>query len=273
MLSWAGIYPPGMAHMEAAAGRADADINIPDFLKQLRHCHAGEPGHEPLASLNGEDQSQIPAFHTVVQETIIADFLEAGREHMHQETPYKLFVGERDPASGVTRFFPPGGKGGFFPVDRQDTVVGNGNLVCVFPKIFDGIAKAIERLLNIRAPVFPVESVPEPLPADGCAQAGDGGGERKAAFLEKGIQQGKEFPLEFIPEDKDRDKKFPCGLTYPAVRRQPTAGDNTVHMDVVIQLLVPGVEHLDDAGCCPEVLRVCGKLQQCFGTAFVEESV
>ena len=40
---------------------------------------------------------------------------------------------------------------------------------------------------------------------------------------------------------------------------KPTTGNNAVHMNMVIDFLVPGVEHLDDPGCCSEMLFICRK--------------
>ena len=34
------------------------------------------------------------------------------------------------------------------------------------------------------------------------------------------------------------------------------SGNNAVHMNMVIQLLVPGMKHLNDAECCPEPLLI-----------------
>jgi len=44
-------------------------------------------------------------------------------------------------------------------------------------------------------------------------------------------------------------------------------------MHMVVQLLVPGMEDLDDAGLGTEILLVRGQLQERFGTASMEEAV
>ncbi len=44
------------------------------------------------------------------------------------------------------------------------------------------------------------------------------------------------------------------------VRGKATPGNNAVHMDMVVDFLIPGVEHLDDARGCPQMLFVLGKL-------------
>lgn len=46
-----------------------------------------------------------------------------------------------------------------------------------------------------------------------------------------------------------------------------------MHMDMVIQFLVPGVKHLDNAGYRAKVSGIGRKFQKRLGTAFVEKSV
>ena len=89
----------------------------------------------------------------------------------------------------------------------------------------------------------------------------------------QGVQEGEIFPLELIPENPDGDKKL-CGrLPDPVVRGKPSAGDDAVHVDMVVQLLIPGVEYLDDPGLCAKIFLVCTQFQKGFGTALMEQSV
>jgi hypothetical protein len=44
-------------------------------------------------------------------------------------------------------------------------------------------------------------------------------------------------------------------------------------MYMVIQFLIPGMEYLDDTGCCPEILPVSRQLEKCFGAASVKETI
>lgn len=57
------------------------------------------------------------------------------------------------------------------------------------------------------------------------------------------------------------------------VRGEPAAGNNTVHMHMIMKLLIPGMEYLDDSGCCAEVLFVFREFQKCFGAASVEKPI
>ena len=89
----------------------------------------------------------------------------------------------------------------------------------------------------------------------------------------QGVQEGEIFPLELIPENPDGDKKLCRRLPDPAVRSKPSPRDDAVHMDMIIQFLVPGVEYLDDPGLCAKIFLVCTQFQKGFGTALMEQSI
>lgn len=68
------------------------------------------------------------------------------------------------------------------------------------------------------------------------------------------LQKCKIFTLEFITNHFNRNEKRTFGFPDFPVGAQTAAGHDTVHMYMIIQLLVPCVEDLDDTGCCPEIL-------------------
>ena len=57
------------------------------------------------------------------------------------------------------------------------------------------------------------------------------------------------------------------------VRGESSAGDDAVHMDVIIHLLVPCMKDLDDAGNSTKILFIRRKLKECFGTASVKKGI
>ena len=40
------------------------------------------------------------------------------------------------------------------------------------------------------------------------------------------------------------------------VRSKPAAGNNTVHMYMIIDFMIPCVQYLNDIGCCAEMLFI-----------------
>lgn len=75
-----------------------------------------------------------------------------------------------------------------------------------------------------------------------------GRGKVQGAVCIKGGKPCHIFSLEFIPQNRRGDKKVTGGLSDFPVLCKTAAGNNTVHVHMVIQFLVPGVKHLDDTG-------------------------
>lgn len=267
------MAPPQLLHRSTAAFRTDSQIYVPYCFEQFCHGETCIALAESLAPLEPEDQFQISGLHPVIEESIIADLLETGGEHMQQETPDKLFVAESDLPFRITGFPAPCREDNLCFRDGKDPAVGDCDLVGIAPQIFDGVTKAVEGLLDVRAPVFSIKAVFELLPDAVLLQFPAGGRKNKFLLLMQSLQEGEIFSLKLIPEDSDRDEKL-CGrLPDPAVRSKASPGDDTVHMDMIVQFLVPGVEHLDDPGLCPKVFFVGRQFQKSFGTAFMEQPV
>lgn len=140
-------------------------------------------------------------------------------------------------------------------------------------KVFDGIAEAVESLLDIRAPVPAVKSVPETLPAGRLPESSTGIREGKGTIFIKLLQECKVFPLEFIPQDKDRQEEGSAAFAEFTVLCKPAAGEDAVHMYMVKHFLVPSMENLDNARLCAEVFFVATQFQQRLRAAPVEETV
>ena len=123
-------------------------------------------------------------------------------------------------------------------------------------KIFNGIAETVKSFFDVRAPVFFIKVIFPFLETGGICQVFAGGRKRKgAAFIQAG-KAGHKFPFEFIPQDFNRDKELSTGEVYLIVFGEPAAGNNTVHMYMIIKFLVPRMEDLYDPGHCPEILLI-----------------
>ena len=109
--------------------------------------------------MDPEDQIQVSGLHPVIEESIIADLLETGREHMHQEAAGKLSMAESDLPFWIPGFPATCREGDFCFRNGKDPVVGDRNPVGIASQIFDGVTKPVEGLFDIRAPVFPVKIV------------------------------------------------------------------------------------------------------------------
>ena len=150
---------PQGPHAEAAAGSADMYVTAPYFIDDLVHGKSGQHGAKTLAPLYAEDGGKVLFPAAVVQETIITDLLEAGREYMHHEPADEFTAGKGDLLQGRIVFVVFCHKGNRTSTNRLYPGVGDGNAVCVTPQIFNGIAETVKGLPDIRAPGGIVEPV------------------------------------------------------------------------------------------------------------------
>ena len=118
-------------------------------------------------------------------------------------------------------------------MDGKDPAFPNGDPVCVTPKVFDGIAKAVEGLLDVRAPVFSVKALCEFRPFIGITQFCTGGRKNKGAVPEQSFEACHIFSPEFIPQHFNRDKELSRREAQLCVFGKPAAGDNAVHMHMI----------------------------------------
>lgn len=142
--------------------------------------------------------------------------------------------------------------------DREDSAIGNRNLMGITAQIFDRIPKTIKSFLDIRTPVFCVKTVFPFFPIVRILKFLTGRRKRKLSFLVIDLQKGKIFSFELITQNLYRNEKRTFGFPDFPVSAQTAAGHDAMHMNMVIQFLVPCVEDLDDTGCCSEILPVSG---------------
>ena len=106
----------------------------------------------------------------------------------------------------------------------------------------------------------------------GIAQLFTKGGKDKAFILVELLELYKEFSFELLPKHSDQDEKMVPHLAHVTAEGKTSTGNNTVHIHMIVQFLVPDMENLDDAGCCAEEFFIGRQLHECCDTAFVENS-
>lgn len=192
---------------------------------------------------------------------------------MHQITTDEFRVIQGDCPARLTGFLPSGEKHDLLLIYGQDAAVGNGNLVGISAKVLNGIAKTVESFLYVRTPVFFIKAVAETDPFIRTAQLFTGRRKGQFATLVQGVQFCKVFSFEFIPQDFYRDKEFIPGFPDFVVPGQAAPGNDAVHMHMVTNFLIPGMEDLDNTGCCAKILFIRGQFQKCLCTAPVEQPI
>ncbi len=160
-----------------------------------------------LPALRLKDDLQVYCLYPVVEESIAADLMEPCREHMHQETADKFRMFQRDVTFFIPRFYPFGRKSNGILSDGQYPAFRDGDLMGAAAKIFNGIAKTVEGLLDKRVPVFSIKWFFELFGSVRISQMGAGGRKDKGTALPEGNKGSHELTLKFIQKDPDRDKE------------------------------------------------------------------
>ena len=57
------------------------------------------------------------------------------------------------------------------------------------------------------------------------------------------------------------------------IQRQPTGSDDTVDMGMKLELLIPGVQHTEEADFGPQMSGIAGDFEQCFCTGSEQQIV
>ncbi len=98
--------------------------------------------------------------------------------------------------------------------------------------------------------------------------------ELELAFAERRLEAGEELAAEDTAEHLDRQeerttRRYPAGM----IRCEPAGGDHAVNMRMVLQALVPGVEHAEEADFRAQVSRIARDLEQRRGTGAEQQAV
>ena len=94
------------------------------------------------------------------------------------------------------------------------------------------------------------------------------------AFLERGLESGDELAAEDASEHLDREEEGATGGDPTGViGSEAASSDDAVDMRVVLQPLVPGMEHAEEADLGAEMPRIASDLQQRGGTGAEQQAI
>jgi hypothetical protein len=146
-------------------------------------------------------------------------------------------------------------------------MVGDGHAMGVPAEILEHIVGTAEGWFGVDDPVFS-EQWSEPGSEDlGLREQSQIAGEVQLVMLKSRLETGDELAAKHTSEYLDGEKEArarsnPAGV----IEREPAGGDNTVDMGIKLELLVPGVEHAEEADLGPEMSGVASDLEKSFCT-------
>lgn len=146
------------------------DIISPHFAEDFIQRESSQHRLELLVPLYTEDKSEVLFPLSIIEKTIITDFLESWGENMHHKTPDELQAGYSDFHGGGVIFVILCCKGDRILCNSLYPGIGDGDAVGIAPKVFNGVAKAVEGFPDIRTPGSMIEAVPESSPGNRVLQ-------------------------------------------------------------------------------------------------------
>ena len=91
--------------------------------------------------------------------------------------------------------------------------------------------------------------------------------ELKRGVAESSLERGDELAAEDTAEHFDGKKEgLAGGDPASVIRSEATSGDHAVDMRMMLQSLIPSVEHAEEADLCAQVAGIASDLQQGFAT-------
>ena len=98
--------------------------------------------------------------------------------------------------------------------------------------------------------------------------------ELECGFAESSLECGDELTAEDTAEHLDgKEEGVVGGDPASVIRSEAASGDYAVDMRMMLQSLIPGMEHAEEADLGAEVTRIAGDLQQGFGAGVKQQVV
>jgi len=190
---------------------------------------------------------------------------EAAQELVDRQMHQTLFVAVR----GV-----PPAEGDLAVRERDEPAVGDADAVGVGAEIAQGMFGSAEGTLGVDDPVVPEQASEPGGEAARLGEMGEMTMELDLAFAVGRLQTGDELATEDTSEHLDGQKEGTSGRDPAGVIACETASrDDAVDMWMMLQTLVPCMEHAEEADLGSEMTRVPSDLHQRGGTGTEEQAI
>src|SRR6202022_4343540 len=108
----------------------------------------------------------------------------------------------------------------------------------------------------------------------GVSEGLQGAMEAKFALTEVAFQRDDKLSAKKPPEHRDGEKESRVrGNPNRVIERQSAGGHDTMHVRVMFEFLIPGVEHTEEADLGAEMFGIASDFEEGFSTALQQEIV
>ena len=217
-------------------------------------------------TLQGSAGGEFPVAVSITEQAIMADAGESERQDMQQEAADELIGVQAHGLLAIAVGVIAPAKAHVLSVEINQAVVGDGNLVRVAPEVGQHLSGAGERWFGIDHPVV-------------GAKCGFETGECVGLPLQFAVSVGcreqfEVFAAEYHGQGSGGEQKaISSGQPAFAVGAECAPGDNRVDMDVLIEILSPGVQHHGDTDFAADPARIATELEQGLRGGFEQQAV
>ena len=165
-------------------------------------------------------------------------------------------------------------KGDLVVGKRDESMVGDGHAMGVPAQILEYILRATEGRFGVDHPVLS-EQWPQPGSEDlRLGEQCQIPREAELAVPEGALETGNELAPKNATEHTNRKKEPIVGFNPKRViERQPTGGNDTMDMRVKLELLVPGMQHAEEADLSTQMSGIAGDFEKCFCTGLEQQTI
>ena len=208
------------------------------------------------------------------QETEVADAHEAWGKDVEQKAPQELLDRQGQEAFPVAVSGVSPAKGDLVAGQRQQAMVGDSDPMGVGAQVVEHIVRPPERRLAVDDPVLAEQGTQEGGEGLGRGQPLQRTVETDLALSEGLFQSGDELAPEDPGQDGVGQEEAVRGAEPTGVVERESAGrHDAMDMGMVLQLLIPGMEHTEEADMGAQIFRITSDFQQGFGTGTEQQTV
>jgi hypothetical protein len=211
---------------------------------------------------------------TVGEEAEVADADEAARQQVQKEAAQELVDRKCHDALPVAMRGVSPAKGHRTIGESNESAVGDADAVGISTEVAQDMLRSAEWPLRIDDPIVTEQASEPSSEAAWLSQRCEMAVELEMAILKRSLQPCDELAAENAGEHPDRKEERPA-RSDPAcmIRSEAAGGDHAVDMGMVLQALVPGMEHAEEADLCAEVPWVTSNLLHRRGTGVEKKAV
>ena len=210
----------------------------------------------------------------VSEEAEVADADEAWREQMQQEAAQELVDRQAHDALLVAVRGVSPAEADLAVGEGNQPAVGDADAMGVSAEIAQGVLRAAEGSLGIDDPVVTEQDSEPGGEAAWLGERCELAVELELALVERRLETGDELATEDTSEHLDWKEEGSSGRDPdPVIRGQTSSGDDAVNMGMMLQSLIPGVEHAEEADLRTQVPRVASDFEQCGGTGAEQQTI